>query len=1206
MHIKQVIIEGFKSYREQVATEPFDPHHNCVVGANGSGKTNFFQAIRFVLSDLFSSLSTEDRQALLHEGAGHAVLSAFVEIVFDNSDNRIPVDREEVCLRRTIGLKKDEYFLDKKHITKEEVKNLLESAGFSRSNPYYVVQQGKVASLTTMKDAERLDLLKEIGGTRVYEERRRESLRIMQETEARRQQILQVVTYIDERLHELDEEKEELAKYQRLDKQRRAVEYTILDKELADTRVKMEQVEEARQQVSLRSSSVNHDMVAAHDSLRAMEKELKGVRAESSRLEKRKEALDAEREQLIRARAKADLDVKELEEKAAADTKARAALEQQLKGVAAEVARARQQKAAVQPRHEQQLQEEKETAHRIEASERQLNSLYEKQGRSAQFATKEALDTHLRKQIKQVTDTLAGKDKQIQDLRAEIQSLNTTVGQLSAQEQEAGRAQEERKKLLDDAANEVAALQQQIHDLTTIRKDLWEQENKTTEKSRTLKDEMKKKEKSLDMAASPEVNRSLRAARDIIRKYNIQGVHGTLLELMDCNPRFYTAVDAVGKNSFFNLVVETSDVAQRIIHYMNQERAGRISFFPLDALRPQAVTYPQTNEAMPLIRKIEGKPQFQRVFDEVFGKVLLCKDIDVAGKLAADGTFDCVTLEGDQVLRKGTMNGGYRDPRKSAMLSMSGLREVTAQLEQVAAESDKLSRALADTDARANTAMGEKQKREAALRHMRSGLDQQRDERQQVEARLRDARDSLKAKEAMLRDMEESRAGLQQQLEELERELGADFYAGLSADERAQLARLNPDIARLKDELVSMRTTRMATETELQELETVLATNLVKREGELKAQLEATEARLQAHELEVRARELRTLSDEVADVTRQQKELDEAAVAAHRRILELTSKIDDQKTKEQEQERHLQDEAKEMESLLHRRNLLHQKREDLMKKIRDLGSLPSDAFEKYGDKSLKELHALLHRCGSELKKYGHVNKKALDQYVNFTEQREELIKRQVELDKGDEKIRELISVLDLRKDEAIERTFKGVAKHFREIFAELVPNGTGSLVMQKKRLAEEGEAEEANGEAAGPSEPPTDGGRIEKYSGVKVKVSFGHGETMSMNQLSGGQKTVVALALIFAIQRCDPAPFYLFDEIDAALDPVYRTAVANMIHRQAVTTDTQFITTTFRPELVKVCQKIYGVLHTNRVSRVQVISHEEALEFIEHEEDRRG
>lgn len=116
------------------------------------------------------------------------MLSAFVEIVFDNSDNRIPI---------SFGWK-------------TEVMNLLESAGFSRSNPYYVVQQGKTASLILMKDSERLDLLKEIGGARVYEERQHESLKIMQDTGNKRKQIIQVVQYLDDKLRELDEEKEEL------------------------------------------------------------------------------------------------------------------------------------------------------------------------------------------------------------------------------------------------------------------------------------------------------------------------------------------------------------------------------------------------------------------------------------------------------------------------------------------------------------------------------------------------------------------------------------------------------------------------------------------------------------------------------------------------------------------------------------------------------------------------------------------------------------------------------------------------------------------------------------------------------------------------------------------------------------------------------------------------------------------------------------
>src|ERR1700761_787645 len=212
MHIKQIIIQGFKSYKEQTVIEPFSPKTNIIVGRNGAGKSNFFAAIRFVLSDAYSQMGREERQALLHEGAGSAVMSAYVEITFDNSDDRFPTGRPELILRRTIGLKKDEYSLDRKNATKADVMNLLESAGFSRSNPYYIVPQGRVTALTNMRDAERLNLLKDVAGTQVYEARRTESLKIMEDTNNKRGKIDDLLEYIKERLAELEEEKDELRK----------------------------------------------------------------------------------------------------------------------------------------------------------------------------------------------------------------------------------------------------------------------------------------------------------------------------------------------------------------------------------------------------------------------------------------------------------------------------------------------------------------------------------------------------------------------------------------------------------------------------------------------------------------------------------------------------------------------------------------------------------------------------------------------------------------------------------------------------------------------------------------------------------------------------------------------------------------------------------------------------------------------------------
>lgn len=255
-----------------------------------------------------------------------------------------------------------------------------------------------------------------------------------------------------------------------------------------------------------------------------------------------------------------------------------------------------------------------------------------------------------------------------------------------------------------------------------------------------------------------------------------------------------------------------------------------------------------------------------------------------------------------------------------------------------------------------------------------------------------------------------------------------------------------------------------------------------------------------------------------------------------------------------------------------------------------------------------------------MKKLSHVNKKAFEQYSNFTKQREQLEQRQEDLDHSAQSIQDLIKVLDQRKDEAIQRTFKQVAKNFVETWAKLVPSGRGQLIMQRKADLVAGDDlendldEEQQMLESSKKKQSKQKTLIENYVGVSIKVSFTSKQLDSgsrMSQLSGGQKSLVALALIFAIQRCDPAPFYLFDEIDAALDAQYRTAVASnfvelpllivdMIKEQAV--NAQFITTTFRPEMLVNADKFYGVTFTNKVSRIQVISREQAKEFVEQEQ----
>lgn len=285
-----------------------------------------------------------------------------------------------------------------------------------------------------------------------------------------------------------------------------------------------------------------------------------------------------------------------------------------------------------------------------------------------------------------------------------------------------------------------------------------------------------------------------------------------------------------------------------------------------------------------------------------------------------------------------------------------------------------------------------------------------------------------------------------------------------------------------------------------------------------------------------------------------------------------------------------------------------QQRETHSRRIKELGTLPSTSeLQKHSSYSISALMRELEKTNKKLKSYSHVNKKAFDQFVNFNEQRETLLKRKDEVDKGARKVKELIESLDRQKDDAINRTFRGVSAHFKDVFKELVPNGAGELIMKTSMDEEDEDNESANPDDSDSEEERSQKRRrlqspsVNRYKGIGIKVRFSEvGENYMMTQLSGGQKSLVAMALIFAIQRCDPAPFYLFDELDQALDSTYRKAVAGLIQRQANSKDnpTQFICSTFRPELVAISDDCYGISHQDKVSNIYHLTKKDALKFI--------
>lgn len=1106
------------------------------------------------------------------------------------------MDKEEVTLRRTIGLKKDEYYLDKKHVTKHDVINLLESAGFSRSNPYYIVQQGKVNAIALMKDSERLELLKEVAGTRVYDERRAESEKIMMESRGRREKINELLRYIDERLHELEAEKEELREYQSLDKERRAIEYNLHNLDLQAALDELQKLEERRQGELERSNEAHREAERLREEWKQAERELKALSAELLAVQRDRAAADQERTEALQRRAKLQLDAEHASQTLQSKQSSRQSNEREARRIEEQLSRVRSELEEAQRAFEAAARAEVEKREQVQATERRIADLHAKQGRSAQFASREERDRWLRGEIRQVERSLQAKREQVEALQKQLAEGRAQLERAAQEARDKSAQSDAQRATLERLLGEINAVRARLDEMANQRREFQRVDAENAEQLRQRQEELAKAERLLQGSVNRVVSAGIAAVRRLARERGISGVYGPLIELFDVDAKFQTAVEVTAGPALFYVVVDTDDTATRLLNAMNEERVnGRVTFMPLNRLEPRRALDIQSQDAIPLVRNLRYQPHLDKAFQQVFGKTLICRNLEVATSLSRMYNLNCVTPDGDQVNKSGGITGGYHDTRASRLQAQRQIRHWQAQLAESQARADASRRTLQRLDQDITQALSELSRLEAQRDQIRSALDQLALEARNARRQEELCREALDTRQRQLDELGLSLRQLEATLEGMRRELDSELLDRLSAAEQRELRELTAALTQQQRDLIALSARRADADTRRTSLENQ-AQAQSKHLEELQRQREALDVEAERSAQQRLRQELEAAEAAVADTSERLAGLDRRIDEMQGRLQRLRQEVESLRAKEQEAMNSVRDEAKRMESLMARRHLALQQRDEALRKIKELGPAPVDV-ERYRGQSRQELTRAAARTFERLKKYSHVNRKAMDQYVSFTEQREQLAARKEELDKGEESIRELIEVLDQRKDEAIERTFKGVAKHFAEVFHELVPTGRASLVMLKKPTGVEGE-----GEAAAEGEEATSG-RIRAYHGVGIRVSFTSTAAApdesfkSIQQLSGGQKSLVALAFIFAIQRCDRAPFYLFDEVDSALDPQHRMAVAKLIEQES--RNAQFIVITFKPELVQRAERVYRISYANRVSRIEMVQPAEALAVLE-------
>jgi len=1198
MWIKSIAIRGFRSFRDRTEVE-FDPNHNVVIGKNGSGKSSLLMAVYYILQPktrkqirdlkLFHEVSLDTSPARFP--------SAEIEIVFNDEGHRFPtIGTDIVKVKWVMGNKKDSIFLNEKGITLEHWDNMLKAAGFLRGN-CFVIHQGETFRMAMCSPRDRLALLEAFAGVSEHQKNHSKSLKNLDSSRKDVSEIEEALDEIDAEIKSVAEQTEELAKYQELDQKKRAISHVLNNK----TRQK---IEEKLRTLRLKNDANKKEIDDITSDLKLKLADKKILASQQQNVEI---SLISKRE--VRAAYQDDLNgrTSELE-----------ALEMNIESAFNEQEDLRKNHSLIEKDLQKMEIETKELQTRIEDSDANLsqiqerfdeiqNNVNEKQRQIDHFngrAGRQQLHQDPIQRKKSIKKSITDLDTKSRELRTGIQQLEMEKEKMELEkatletesvenEEELDAIRQQRNQLKSGELlncqkecntlnaegkllqTDVIGAQEAVTSTNLAQMSAWSKlRSKFGEKMRHLMDSIVGAEKIIDhVKNNPE------------ERWIVTGYKGVLASHIECRSKLELPISVAIGNKIFYHIVESANVANRILYWKKHlDISGEFNFIPLDKIYVEDFEYPTSKIATPLLGKIQYPEELEPAFRWAFSRKMLIKSLDYVEEIRPYGV-SVVTPDGDQRSGKGFLVGGYYE-HKASKLTM--YKEFVKAKEDHAEAFEQLKlleekrRMLHDELTKSLEA---KNKLEAKELTQRKNIDMATSDLKLkslrlniIQKHLRQLSDQLKMKKSTLIDYEE-------QAKELKKEISSD-NEDYSQELRENQPKAIKELETLKKDLNKAFTKKMKAENQR---------NLLKNQldEKMKHKFSVME-KLNSLSPEGDHVGLATLSRSDEKKTLQQaiRKLKEALETIDTEIGELHQNDDSLKQDQEEL-------AHEIEELEKQHSETSTKIANAMveeKNLKDRLGECDEQFTQYGipdnvrmyenfttDKCLREIKVI----NKKLSKFGKVNMKAIDIHNELVENQKNFTRKLKDCKEALDDTSNLCEQLDDVKLRKVDFTFSQVSKYFKEIFQILVPNGFGKLTFEHKDPEQ--------------SSPGDNDGRPVSIS---IKVSFNSGaEIKELSLLSGGQKTVVALAYTFALQKCDPSPIYIFDEIDANLDAQTRKRVAEwMVQRKSGGNSEQkppqYIATSFRRELVEVADKVIGVAMIHNASRTKYLTKDQAVEFI--------
>ena len=1164
MYLKSIELHGFKSFAHKIVLE-FHNGITGIVGPNGSGKSNVADAVRWVLGEQSAKqLRGASMQDVIFAGTQNRkpVSFAYVAITMDNSDHLLPIDYEEVTVaRRVYRSGESEYLLNGTPCRLKDVNELFFDTGIGKEG-YSIIGQGQVEKILSGKPEERRELFDEAVGIVKFKKRKAAAIKKLEQEQDNLVRVNDILAELTSRVGPLEEQariakdylkkKEELKtldvnmflmEVERLDKELKDIEknlgisheqldkakeddekikkeYSALEGELAAVEEKINSIRDKQNDTVLKKGNLQNE-------IKILEEQIRFAENSDESIAMRKGVLFAEKEEHVKER---DGFLKEKEELSTLLNEAVERLKK-AKDYWQNIENEINACNAGIEKNQKEIMDILNKKATIKSEEQRMSTMYEQ--------------TNIRKA----------------ELNQRILARKTEADGFAARETEAKKVFEEATKALSDIRDKES---KKTAEIDNWRKKLSEANEtvNTVNKEITLKQSRLESLKSIAERYDG-YNNSIRRVMD--KKKEVPGIHGVVADLIHVEKKYEIAIETALGGNIQNIVTEDEDTAKQMIGYLKENHFGRATFLPLTAVDGRG-NFKKTEV---LSEKgviglcdevIDCDKKYRGIVAYLVGRVVLCDTIDNAIKLARANHYSLhiVTLEGEYLSPGGSMAGGafknkgnllsrnreietlekeIGDLNKKVSDSKKHADEIETAYELSRDDLKEIREKLSEAALAENTAKLSLERATSEKKDSEHAAESLHDESRQIEGQLSKIDSEKKKITDQMKEADEREEILKKEITAFQEKLDEQTYMEQTASRQMSEVQIEEANARQKVSFVEENLSRVNSEIEKDDL------NIKNLEEESK------------HTKEDAVKKKKAIEEIVLTISSADesfKQLEEELLAAKKSREEMNEKYKgffDSKEEISKLITELEKEIYRLESQRERSTDAMRYQNDYMWDEYELTLHAAMELKNPDYDNRDEMKKSISAIRDAIRKMGNVNVGAIEEYKEVSERYEFLKTQHDDIVEASEKLSEIIDELDSGMRDQFTKGFADIQKEFDKAFKELFGGGKGELELVE--------------------------GEDILETGIKIIAQPPGKKLQNMMQLSGGEKSLTAIALLFAIQNLKPSPFCLLDEIEAALDDSNVDRFAKYLNR--LTKNTQFIVITHRRGTMTAADRLYGI-----------------------------